>query len=53
MTTPPEKEKTKQSSNSFVREQILGADQGCVRGVLVFMGLLLLFGLILFVMSQV
>lgn len=52
MTTSPEKQKTKNTSRPFVREQIKGADKGCLRGVVVFVGLLLVFGLILFVMSQ-
>lgn len=53
MTIPPNQEKPKNSQRPFVREQIGGADRGCIRGILVFIGLFMLFGLILFVMSQV
>jgi hypothetical protein len=53
MTTPPKNQKPKNTARPFVREQIKGADKGCLRGVVVFIGLLLVFGLILFVMSQI
>lgn len=52
MTIPSEKTKPKNTNRPFVREQIKGADKGCLRGVIVLIGLLLVFGLILFVMSQ-
>ncbi len=53
MTIPPNQEKPKHTKRPIVREQIEGADSGCIRGILVFIGLFMLFGLILFVMSQV
>jgi hypothetical protein len=52
MTIPPEKEKSKNTHRSFVREPLTGADNGCLRGIIVFIGLLLMFGFILYVMSQ-
>lgn len=52
MTIPPEKQKPKNTSRPFVREQIIGADKGCLRGLIVFMGLLMMFSLLLFVMSR-
>jgi len=52
MSTPPEHKKDKNTHRPFVREQINVAEHGCVRGILVFIGLLLLFGAILFVMSK-
>ena len=52
MTNPPEKQKPKNTARPFVRGQILGAEGGCLRGVIVFIGLLLMFGFILFVMSR-
>ena len=52
MTNQPEKPKPKNSQRPFVREQIKGADHGCLRGIVVFIGLLLMFGAILFVMSR-
>ncbi len=52
MITPPDKPKAKNKSHSIVKEQIKGADYGCVRGIVVFSGLLLMFGAILFVMSR-
>jgi len=52
MTTPPDKPKVKNTSDPIVKQQIKGADHGCLRGIVVFIGLLLMFGAILFVMSR-
>jgi len=52
MTISPEKQKPKNTHRPFIREQITGANQGCLRGIIIFIGLILLFGAILFVLSR-
>lgn len=52
MNFVPEPDKTKRKKSSVIREQITSGESSCLRGVFVFIGLLLLFGVILFVMAQ-
>jgi|GEM_PF-5449683 len=52
MSQPPQDDKQKHTKQPFVREQISVANDGCVRGIFVFIALCLIFGAILFVMSQ-
>lgn len=52
MAFPPDQNKQKNTDKPFVREQINVGEQGCLRGVVVFIGLLVMFGVILFVMSR-
>jgi hypothetical protein len=52
MTHSPKQEKTKLANQRIVRGEIKGTEQGCIRGIVVFLGLLLFFGVVLFVLSQ-
>lgn len=52
MTPKSKNEKPKHSEQPIIREEIKGTEQGCVRGIVILVGLLLFFGVVLFVLSQ-
>ena len=52
MTPPPEKDKPKIGDRPVIREPLPDTNGSCLRGILVFIGLLIIFGVILWVMSQ-